>query len=72
VTQFTWSSGEDIIIREEREEDREAVRTVNEKTFGQPTEANIVDSLQKYCSALSELRYMALSASGMEYPTRHL
>jgi predicted N-acetyltransferase YhbS len=32
-----------IIDREERSEDIEAVRMVNEKAFGQPAEANIVD-----------------------------
>jgi hypothetical protein len=41
-------SGEDmIIIREEKEEDREAIRAVNEKAFGQPDEADIVDRLRK-------------------------
>jgi putative acetyltransferase len=49
-------SGEDmIIIREERQEDEEAVRAVNEKAFGQPDEANIVDSLQQSCPGLLSL-----------------
>lgn len=51
-------SGEDmIIIREERQEDKQAqaVRAVNEKAFGQPDEANIVDSLQKSCPGLLSL-----------------
>jgi len=36
-----------IIIREERQEDKQAqaVRAVNEKAFGQPDEANIVNML---------------------------
>jgi putative acetyltransferase len=46
----TLCSGENmIIIREGREKDEEAVRAVNEKTFGQPDEANIVDRLRKNC-----------------------
>jgi putative acetyltransferase len=44
-----------IIIREEREEDREAIRAVNEKAFGQPDEADIVDRLRKSCSGLLSL-----------------
>ena len=52
----TLCSGEDmIIIREEREEDREAIRAVNEKAFGQTAEANIVDMLRKSCSGLLSL-----------------
>ncbi len=49
-------SGEDmIIIREEKEEDREAIRAVNEKAFGQPDEADIVDRLRKSCPGLLSL-----------------
>ena len=49
-------SGEDmIIIREERPEDEEAVRAVNEKAFVQPDEADIVDCLQKSCPGLLSL-----------------
>ncbi len=51
-------SGEDmIVIREERREDKQAqvIRAVNEKAFGQPDEANIVDSLQKSCPGLLSL-----------------
>jgi putative acetyltransferase len=44
-----------IIIREERQEDREAVRAVNENAFGQPDEAYIVDRLQKSCPGLLSL-----------------
>ena len=49
-------SGEDmIIIREEGPEDEEAVRAVNEKAFGQPAEAIIVDKLRKNCPGLLSL-----------------
>ncbi|MBN1235330.1 MAG: N-acetyltransferase [Methanotrichaceae archaeon] len=44
-----------IIIREERKKDREAIRAVNEKAFGQPAEASIVDKLRKSCPALLSL-----------------
>ena len=50
------SSGEDmIIICEEREEDKEAVRAVNENAFGQPAEADIVDRLRENCPGLLSL-----------------
>jgi putative acetyltransferase len=52
----TLCYGEDMtIIREERSDDREAVRAVNEKAFGQPAEADIVDRLRKSCSDLLSL-----------------
>ena len=38
-----------IIVREERSEDIEAVRMVNETAFGQPAEANIADKLRENC-----------------------
>jgi putative acetyltransferase len=38
-----------IIIRAEREEDREAIRAVSEQAFGQPNEADIVDRLRESC-----------------------
>ena len=38
-----------MIIREEGPEDEEAVRAVNERAFGQPAEANIVDRLRQSC-----------------------
>jgi putative acetyltransferase len=44
-----------ITIREERVEDKEAVRAVNEQAFGQPTEADIVDSLRENCPVLLSL-----------------
>ena len=44
-----------IIVREERSEDIEAIRMVNEKAFGQPAEANIVDKLRENCPDLLSL-----------------
>ena len=44
-----------IIVREERSEDIEAVGMVNEKAFGQPAEANIVDKLRENCRDLLSL-----------------
>ncbi len=41
-----------IIIREGRQEDEGAVRAVNEKAFGQPDEADIVDRLRQSCPCL--------------------
>lgn len=38
-----------ITIRHEQPGDEAAIRTVNEKAFGQLTEANIVDSLRRQC-----------------------
>jgi putative acetyltransferase len=38
-----------IAIRPEQSEDIAAVRVVNEKAFGEPTEATIVDSLRDAC-----------------------
>ena len=35
-----------ILVREERSEDRDAVRRVEEAAFGQPDEADIVDALR--------------------------
>ena len=44
-----------IEIREEREEDRQAIGRINEQAFGQPTEANIVDALRANCPGLLSL-----------------
>ena len=44
-----------ILVREERSEDIEAVRLVNETAFGQPSEANIVDKLRENCQDLLSL-----------------
>ena len=38
-----------IIIREELPEDTAAIRVVNEKAFGQPAEADIIDALRERC-----------------------
>ena len=44
-----------IEIREEREEDCDAIRRTNEQAFGQPAEANIVDALRANCPDLLSL-----------------
>ncbi len=44
-----------ITIREERKEDVPAIRLVNEKAFGQATEADIVDQLRCHCDELLSL-----------------
>ncbi|KUK44169.1 MAG: N-acetyltransferase [Methanothrix sp.] len=44
-----------IIIREERPEDIEAIRRINEEAFGQPAEAEIVDQLREACENLLSL-----------------
>ena len=44
-----------ISIREEKTEDIQAVREVNEAAFGEPTEANIVDKLRRRCEGLLSL-----------------
>ena len=44
-----------ISIREERPQDADAVRTVNESAFGQPEEAGIVDKLRAECDELLSL-----------------
>jgi len=36
-------------MREERQEDFEAVRIVNDEAFGQPQEGNVIDKLRKSC-----------------------
>ncbi|HNR59055.1 MAG TPA: N-acetyltransferase, partial [Methanothrix sp.] len=41
-----------IIIREERPEDAEAIRRVNNEAFGQPAEAEVVDRLRESCKDL--------------------
>lgn len=44
-----------VIIREERPEDIEAIRTVNQKAFGQPQEGQLVDALRKNGGVLLSL-----------------
>ena len=44
-----------IIIREERPEDIEAIRRVNNEAFGQPAEAEVVDRLRENCNDLLSL-----------------
>ena len=44
-----------IVVREERPDDIAAIRKINEKAFGQPVEANIVDKLRENCSDLLSL-----------------
>lgn len=39
-----------IIVRKEKPEDIEGIRIVNERAFGQPEEADIVDALRGACS----------------------
>lgn len=51
-----------IEIREEREEDRQAIRRINEQAFSQPAEANIVDALRTNCPGLLSL--VALTGGG--------
>jgi putative acetyltransferase len=45
----------EIFVREEGAEDGAAVRIVNERAFGQPQEANIVDRLRQSCPDLLSL-----------------
>jgi putative acetyltransferase len=45
----------DIKIREEIFQDIDAIRAINEQTFGQPQEANIVDKLRANCDGLLSL-----------------
>jgi putative acetyltransferase len=45
----------DIRIREEIFQDIDAIRAINEKAFGQPQEANIVDKLRANCNRLLSL-----------------
>jgi putative acetyltransferase len=44
-----------IKIREEIFQDIDAIRAINEKAFGQPQEANIVDKLRANCDGLLSL-----------------
>jgi len=44
-----------IVVRKERPDDIAAIRKINEKAFGQPVEANIVDRLRENCSDLLSL-----------------
>jgi putative acetyltransferase len=44
-----------VIVREERPEDIEAIRGVNEKAFGQPQESHIVDALRSNGGVLFSL-----------------
>ena len=42
-------------IREEQAEDKPAIRLINEKAFGRPQEANLVDQLHQSCGNLLSL-----------------
>ena len=44
-----------ISVRPEKPEDREAVRAINERAFGQPQEADIVDRLRESCDDVLSL-----------------
>ncbi|MBN1546895.1 MAG: N-acetyltransferase [Syntrophaceae bacterium] len=44
-----------IEIREEKPEDIPAIRTVNERAFEQPAEANVVDKLREVCPGILSL-----------------
>jgi putative acetyltransferase len=44
-----------VHIREERPEDRAAIRKINEQAFGQPQEADLVDALRRNCGDLLSL-----------------
>jgi putative acetyltransferase len=44
-----------VLIREEMEADRPAIRRLNEEAFGQSTEATIVDRLRSSCDPLLSL-----------------
>ncbi len=44
-----------IAIRKERPEDVPAIREVNERAFGQPQEADVVDRLRRTCDGLLSL-----------------
>jgi len=44
-----------IQIREEQAEDKSAIRLINEKAFGRPQEANLVDQLHQSCGNLLSL-----------------
>lgn len=46
---------EDIEIREELPEDADSIREVNERAFGQPQEARLVDALRRSCPDLLSL-----------------
>ncbi len=56
-----------IEIREERAEDIPAVRTINERAFGQPQEADLVDILRKVCTD-----FISLVASVDGHPVGHV
>ena len=45
----TARSEELVILRKETKEDHDAVRIVNDRAFGQPEEARIVDALREAC-----------------------
>jgi putative acetyltransferase len=44
-----------IEIRHEQPEDRQAIRLVNQRAFGRPEEANIVEKLGMHCPDLLSL-----------------
>ena len=45
----------EIAIRDERPDDVEAIREVNDKAFGQPDEGSIIDRLRENCDELTSL-----------------
>ena len=45
----------DVVVREEQSGDVGAIRVIHEKAFGQPQEADIVDSLRQNCARLVSL-----------------
>ena len=57
----------EIIIRDETGEDRSAVRTVNERAFGQPGEATLVEALHRHGAAV-----VALVAESAENIVGHI
>ena len=54
------SQMKDIKIRKETLQDIDPIRAINERAFGQPQEANIVDRLRANCEGLVSL--VALTA----------
>ncbi len=56
-----------IIIRKERPEDMDAIRTINEQAFEQPAEADIVEKLRERCE-----NTLSLVALLDEQPVGHI
>jgi putative acetyltransferase len=55
VIRYRKELGPAILIRPEQPQDLADIRTVNERAFGQPQEANIVDKLRRSCEGLLSL-----------------